>query len=205
MGLSWGYSLRVASLPFSHPLIHTVHCTILYANKFQVISTDNSRGKIKQNLSVRTLSLRNFVCTPAVIHSALDCFLTTSSYLFLYIKWKKTLFWIHFLQLQVLSISHQKPGFSFWQTSSTRDGFIGCHFHSNTDKVHPKQGRQTKDLKHCWQRKELDKKPQPGCNKEVKLGNYQHLRFVFTVKAYIQTWLCQACSAWTWGCPCCSM
>lgn len=92
MGLSWGYSLRVASLPFSHPLIHTVHCTILYANKFQVISTDNSRGKIKQNLSVRTLSLRNFVCTPAVIHSALDCFLTTSSYLFLYIKWKKHYF-----------------------------------------------------------------------------------------------------------------
>lgn len=88
MVLSWGYSLRVALLSFSHPLIHSVHCTILYANKFQaelfVITTDNSRGKTKQNLSVRTLSLRNFVCTPAVIHSALECFLPTSSYLFLF-------------------------------------------------------------------------------------------------------------------------
>lgn len=83
--------------PFFHPLMHSVHCAILHANKFQaellVISTDSSRGKNKQNLSVRTLSLRNFICTPAVIHSALDCFLPTSSHLlFVYKVKKKVLF-----------------------------------------------------------------------------------------------------------------
>lgn len=191
MGLSWGYSLRVASLSFSHPLIHSVHCIILYANKFQAellfISTDNSRGKTKQNLSVRTLSLRNFVCTPAVIHSALDCFLPTSSYLFCSQSLKMS-FSVPFLQLQVLLISYQKAGFSSWQTGSTREGFPGCHLHSNTDRVQPKQGRQTKHLKHCWRRKELDKKPQPGCNEEVKLDNYQHLCFIFTMKAYTHTY-----------------
>lgn len=91
MGLTWGCSLRVASLSFSRPLIHGVHCEIFKANKFQperlVISTVNSRGKTKQNLSVRTLSLRKFISTPVVIHSAFDCFLPTSSYLFLFTKW----------------------------------------------------------------------------------------------------------------------
>lgn len=115
MELSWGYNLRVASLSFSHPLVHSVHCTIFYANKFQaellVISTDNSRGKIKQNLSVRTLLLRNFVCTPAVIHSALGDFLPTSSYLF-FVHGVKMSFSVPFLQLQVLLISYQKAGFS---------------------------------------------------------------------------------------------
>lgn len=132
MGLSWGYSPRVALPPFFYPLMHSVHCTILHANKFQtelvVISSDSSRGKNKQNLSVRTLSLRNFVCTPAVIHSALDCFLPTSSHLLFVYKVKKCPFWVSFLQLQVLLISYQKAGFSSWQTSSKKKVFLAVIF-----------------------------------------------------------------------------
>lgn len=85
------------SLTFFLSLIHSYALWMsgTYANKFQagllVISRDNSRGKTKQNLSVRTLSLRNFACIPAVIHSALDCFLPTSSCLFLFTKLKKNI------------------------------------------------------------------------------------------------------------------
>lgn len=71
--------LSQGALTFSHPLIHSMHSTILYANEFQAellaISTDNSRGK-KQTKFVSEKSS----CIPAVIHSALDRFCLSLRY-----------------------------------------------------------------------------------------------------------------------------